>query len=933
MIINHNIPALNTYNNLMTNNKGMATSLSKLSSGLRINRAADDAAGLAISEKMRAQIRGLDQAGRNAQDGISLIQTAEGGLNETHSILQRMRELAVQSANDTYTSQDRMEIQKEIDQLTSEVGRIADTTQFNNKNLLDGSTSALVSTDKLSTKVFMRDGLRILDQFGQKAAGGGNYKLAITTEVGVNQVQKTDIFKIKHAAAATIASITSTKIDEGTKAMICINSYKSGTLLAGDCFSLNFSFADKDYNVTFTEDNELTAVEIAAQINSTAGLSDRITATVGTCGFKLEAKKSGENFDLTVKMHNSSTCNSTICFGGLALCLGTNTTGTASTTNTQCTATSTAVCMSCIGVSSGFCAVSLAAAGITEIVLVGTMKAGESTIETARCIGTCVTNCNTTLVCSYAAGGCNAFALDATSALTQTLGSCIVNGSLMFEVTKVDLDTCLITLSVKAHIMDKFGNICQQSGTINLSGSAATACVISFGGFTLCIAAVCSAVNINVGSKMQVNSTAGAAVNCSDSLTVCSGGAVVMGYVLNSKMQDNKETTFNFYQLDGNTGKEYDGGLKIKNGVLETTTATTFRSKFSVSNATGLDASIIGTTAQLSTKLRDTDKFWDASGNFILEQPQTINLVQGDGSKASFTISGADTFGDVRDKLNAAIANQLGQAKTLGISEKDADNFVSFVEKADEDGLEALAGTFVIRSAIAGAKGEISFVGDDKVLNALSLTTIQKSQNSNFNVNVTEIHSGQVIAKDVKIAENNLIGVVHQNVDVQFDNSTGVKTTWNDKDKDWTLTGGAANVGETFVHLADNTMVFHIGANQKQDIGMGIGNMGTRALGIENIQVTSNTLANQAIGKLDTAIGRVSSERSKLGALQNRLDHTINNLSVTAENLTAAESRIRDVDMAKEMMSFTKFQILANAATSMLAQANQMPQSVLQLLR
>jgi flagellin len=175
--------------------------------------------------------------------------------------------------------------------------------------------------------------------------------------------------------------------------------------------------------------------------------------------------------------------------------------------------------------------------------------------------------------------------------------------------------------------------------------------------------------------------------------------------------------------------------------------------------------------------------------------------------------------------------------------------------------------------------------------------------------------------------------VVDENVDVQFAATTGIKTAWDDKTKNWVLTGGASNKGETFVHLADNTMVFHIGANQKQDIGVGIANMSTAALGVSNIQVTSNTLANQAIGKIDSAISRVSSERAKLGALQNRLDHTINNLSTTSENLTAAESRIRDVDMAKEMMSFTKFQILSNAATSMLAQANQMPQTVLQLLR
>ncbi len=139
MRINHNLMSINTNRQLGVNRGATQKSLEKLSSGLRINRAGDDAAGLAISEKMRGQIRGLDQASRNSSDSISLIQTAEGALNETHSILQRMRELAVQSANDTNTDADRTELQAEVTQLISELDRIANTTEFNTKKLLDGS--------------------------------------------------------------------------------------------------------------------------------------------------------------------------------------------------------------------------------------------------------------------------------------------------------------------------------------------------------------------------------------------------------------------------------------------------------------------------------------------------------------------------------------------------------------------------------------------------------------------------------------------------------------------------------------------------------------------------------------------------------------------------------------------------------------------------
>ena len=138
MIINHNLTAMNAYRNLASVNERVDKNMEKLSSGMRINRAADDAAGLAISEKMRGQIKGLNMATKNSQDGISLIQTAEGALNETHSILQRMRELSVQSANDTNTTEDREKLQLEMNQLRQELDRVSTSTEFNTRKLLTG---------------------------------------------------------------------------------------------------------------------------------------------------------------------------------------------------------------------------------------------------------------------------------------------------------------------------------------------------------------------------------------------------------------------------------------------------------------------------------------------------------------------------------------------------------------------------------------------------------------------------------------------------------------------------------------------------------------------------------------------------------------------------------------------------------------------------
>jgi len=185
MIINHNITALNTHNKLSSATAAQGKSMEKLASGLRINKAGDDAAGLAISEKMRAQVRGLDQASRNAQDGISLIQTAEGALNETHDILQRMNELSTQASNGNLQSEDRTAISDEITQLNSEIDRIASSTNFNGKKLLDGNFGVQLNSAGTGIAVGSQ-GVTAIDISGAKASttfdltagtGAGQYVL------------------------------------------------------------------------------------------------------------------------------------------------------------------------------------------------------------------------------------------------------------------------------------------------------------------------------------------------------------------------------------------------------------------------------------------------------------------------------------------------------------------------------------------------------------------------------------------------------------------------------------------------------------------------------------------------------------------------------------------------------------------------------------
>jgi flagellin len=209
MIINHNIAALNTHRQMGSANSAQMNSMEKLSSGLRINSAKDDAAGLSISEKMRGQIRGLEQASSNAQDGISLMQTAEGALNETHDILQRMRELAVQSSNDTNTGTDRAEIQKEADELAKEITRISNNTEFNTKKLLDGQGGTGL-TFQIGANAGQTMTLSI-NAMDAKTLGVGNTAATVATGAGGDAVAtgSLDISSTSAVASTAITTINS----------------------------------------------------------------------------------------------------------------------------------------------------------------------------------------------------------------------------------------------------------------------------------------------------------------------------------------------------------------------------------------------------------------------------------------------------------------------------------------------------------------------------------------------------------------------------------------------------------------------------------------------------------------------------------------------------------------------------------------------------
>ena len=304
MRINHNISALKANNQLVKTNKNLDKSLEKLSSGYRINRAADDAAGLAISQKMKTQIAGLEQASRNASDGISIIQTAEGALNEVNSMLGRMRELSVQASNGTNTIDDRKSIQAEIDQLSQEIQRISDTTEFNTKTLLDGSIDRQSFTNKTGVQL-----VSVSDTVASQ-----NYNLTVT-------------------AAATKASIAGTAyaspfsdITSATAGKININGNEV-SIEAGDTFdevyeklrdlcdtanidctksSGKLTLTTKEYgsdkSITFNCDNTALASALGLTPGSTSTGSDA-TATLGS-GFTSTATISTKGNLVTVTDSN-----------------------------------------------------------------------------------------------------------------------------------------------------------------------------------------------------------------------------------------------------------------------------------------------------------------------------------------------------------------------------------------------------------------------------------------------------------------------------------------------------------------------------------------------------------------------------------------------------------------------------------------------------
>ncbi len=1015
MVIQHNIPALQTYNIVNSTSNSLQNSIAKLSSGLRINSAADDAAGLAISEKMRSQIRGLDRAVSNTQDGISLIQTAEGALQETHSILQRMRELSVQAANDTLTQQDRAYIQEEVDQLKDEITRVGNTTQFNKKKLLNGESSALWSSSDLETKAIVRGSLRDVDQFGQKKSVEGNYKIRVKADPGQAEVQKSDIMTIKHPNVLTDKTVNTA---DGVKDVAVDNmtpgTYKldvgagQATAAAGDVV-LTGSYGIGAGKESVTQYNDTQTVSFTAKVAADAadvavtislGSTDLVTLG-GDAGDTIIAAGALSAADQAALFANTKWKQNTADPARWLASTDNDALSLTDLLNQELTAANSDYEIESIALNDDGDALVFKLKGSStfdtdtsttgiEQVLKFDLKHVSGGNIVSRTTTTATADAETNVTITNADKADNYFTVASDQTNTK-------NGSVLFEVVGKDTDNKTVTLKATATVLDQNGKnstatmdnivlkyddtnptvanldelfytadeeyvsdattnppttkkfLDDDTAQVSISLTSDDLDKIGENGkFVFFVSAGVSTADTPATNSIALTLSGDIDKNWDDTWSggVFGGKEAVdatdpskavynansVKYVLDGTQLDDTEVHLKNFILNERTGTVTEGDTYITTDDKFTTATggNLLDSAGAVKEDTlaAFTTAYIGKTANGDVKLRDLDKFWNSEGKFMLDDAKTLTLNQGNGNTASITLYANDTLDEVATKINNAIATGLGQSKYVN----DATKFATFVSEDGDNNFasEAVPGTFIIRSVVPGAQGEITFSGDQEILDALSLNTIQDSKETTYSVDVLDEHTGKVLAQNVKTTGNVMHGVIHENVDVEFGALTGVSATWNDNLKKFTYD---SEMQTTTLHLADNTTVLQIGANEGEDLAMDIGDMRSHALGLDEVNMMSHDRAARSITVIDNAIDRVSTQRAKLGAYQNRLEYTASNLTTASENLTSAESRIRDADMAKEMMNFTKLNIMLQAGNSMLAQANQQPQNVLSLIR
>lgn len=880
--INNNIAALTAQGNLNKTNSGLATSIERLSSGLKINRGADDAAGLTISEKLRGQIRGLNRAILNAQDGISLIQTAEGALNEDASILNRMRELAIQSQDDALTTNDRLEIQKEVDQLVDEVDRISRTTEFNTKKLLDGSANSLVTANGSGLKMF---------QVGDSGLAAGDYDITLRqTQVGTRQAQASNILTL--VDGGTVAASTDQLQD-----IASFYDSEGNDVLNG---STQLTLRGNGTKTTVTISQDMTLASLAST------LEDAITASKEDGGLGLAGSTvafSNSTGQILMESGREGSAGEIAIAGneGVLIALGIQTTVESAAAAFTVSAGNIAT-----GVVTSAGTTSNRASGV-----LGGLDFQFDQASSARIDGTVqgsdvIVIGNTNVIFTLA---------DTNSASQHTAGS---SG----RTARVTVTLTAGRSFTKASIASIINN------TIALQGaSSRPGIVASFSGYDLQLTSARTGTSGAV--SILANAAATEVLGLTSGIQTGSGGtaATLTGSVdvTNGVTIGGQNLRINVHDGDLNGSPATGAGANMlyfrSNTTVTALSLTTAFNTFFTNNNVKATASV---NAQGRLELTSTETGTDSRLSF------TSNL--GSSIPLGFT-SGAAASGSGG---NAAVitGNTAETAKDIGFT------FAGAVQISIQDANGASSGAISIWARPANGS-----LAPTAALNTTTSFTMSRQSiaakldaSSLGNTDVAyEFDAGgrldffsRSAGRDARVVLSTQQAVV----------TTGVAPTAAQTISNMTAALGinasqsVQGSGQTQyrIHIADRSLNFQVGANAGQAIQFGVINTSAEALGLVGLDVTNVRSATRALSTIDSAVNLISSERSKLGSLQNRLGSTVNNLTVTSTNLQSTESKIRDVDVAMETVMFTRNQILLQAGVAQLAQAKALPQQALQLL-
>ncbi len=912
--INQNPIAINANRNLRVTGTAISKSIERLSSGLRINRAADDAAGLSISEKLRAQIRGLNRASANALDGISLIQTAEGALNEIHTILQRMRELAVQGANGIYTANDRQALQLEISQLTDEINRIAATTEFNTKRLLDGTMGALISTDD-----YTRVRAAVVGNVGE----GGNFVLrAAAKSTGVLQVQKSDVFTVEYNADA----VGQLNYLHTWRADATITTAGPDGVGNTGVYQVEISVAGGDEIFTGNTDGNLTVLDDSGG----AGAYARAVAADGALdNFQNHEITLGvDRFVMTtyddvngVLVHSIVLdAVNTASWAGLATAIGTelfNNGGAA-----------------LIAAPGSVVFEAVPGNGRLDIQLVGGNDAQILNLQFDDTDGS-----GSDFYLSFGDQGGSLFrsnmfvaavdysfanntvadtgTLFAGAVSTYTVGTAGPGNTGRINIrfdTRFDwsaIDGGGVQADTLVWDSTQGGNSLQEAGRVWQVGPVPS-------NFTFLV----SAADERTYAVFSFNNQ-----QYTDLVAQGWDQDAALAAARGSQIGANTSIAATYF---GPTGTILENVRIAFDGILQAGETATFN----ISTNTVLTADQLSTLASLNR--------FQEFGVFNGRKNVEIDVfLRGTAHSATVNLSTNDTFEDLTAKLSLAIWNTdgTGVIQSAILSPEQPPDLVRV------NTIGNAKGTFSLVTPVPGQELVIS--GDEALLKALSLVEVRAGVAPIYSITAFNLETNKSIGS-AEVDTNEINGLL-PGLRIFFDNTLGLRL---DPQPPTNVNGGPNNLisfpypqaaerpvislsGEIetfFMHVAPRDFALQIGANQDQVINSFIGDHSAESLGVEGLLIVTSELAQEAISMIDAAINRVSTQRSRLGAMQNRLESTVRNLDIAAENLTAAESRIRDADIAQETMLSTRNQILLQAGVAALAQANQLPQAVLQLL-